>query len=203
MFSGRFAFSLVVALLLASTARAQTQLITFETAEARGAVWEIVSTLPGCTIGSPRGSGSTVSALVDFDCMSYTRPPPGTRPGPGNVVRLFTRIALEQPWVVQSAAASYTAANGAAASVLMMRPAVGTAGKTRNPWVEFQMHPSGPTRGTVLVSLFVSTITQALPPAFNSCVRPAEERVFWCSRSADCASGYRCAPECANTCMRN
>lgn len=203
MFIGRLALGIAAVLTIASGARAQTELITFETAESRGAIWEIVSTLPGCVIGTPRGSGGTFSALVDFDCQAYVPPPAGSRPSPGNVVRLFTRMVLEPPWVVQSATAFYVATSGAAASVLIVRPAVGTTGTTRNAWVEFRMAPSGPTLGTVRVNLLAAAITIPPPPPLNNCRRPSNELVFSCSTNADCSAGYRCASECASTCMRN
>lgn len=204
MFTGcRIALGIIVVLTMAFGARAQTQLITFEVAESRGAIWEIVSTVPGCVVGTPRGAGGTVSAMVDFDCLAYAPPPPGSRPGPGNVVRLFTRFILEQPWVVHSAGASYLATSGAGASVLMVRPAVGTAGMTRNAWVEFRMLPLGPTLGTVRVNLVAAAITSQLPAPLNNCRRPSNDLIFSCSINADCAPGYRCASECANTCMRN
>jgi hypothetical protein len=201
MFIGRLALGIAAVLTIVSGARAQTELITFEAAESRGAIWEIVSTLPGCTIGTPRGSGGVVSALVDFDCQAYVPPPAGSRPPPGNVVRLFTRMILEPPWVVQVAAASYRATSGASASVLIIRPAIGATGMTRNPWVEFRMHPSGPTLGTVRVNLLAAAITTP-PPPFNICLRPSNELIFSCSTNDDCSAGYRCASECASTCMR-
>lgn len=183
---------------LCPAAGAQTHLITFEEMEARGAISEIVRNLPGCVVPAPRGSGGSHSALVDIDCSQLV--PPGPQGPTTIIVRLFSRMVVPVPWVVQDVTASYSRTSGAGASVIMTRPAAGTTGRTRNAWVEFEFAPTGRTQGTVRVN--VTAMVPGLPPALPHCPRSGVNPIiFDCATQADCSVGYRCAPECANTCV--
>lgn len=204
MFVGRIALGVALCLAWCLDAQAQTRLITFEEAESRGALWEVGPVPTGCRVGTPRGSGGAVSALVDIDCQGYV-PTTGGRPAAtAIVIRLFSRMILEPPWTVQGVAAGYAATSGAGATVLVIRPGAGATPATRNAWVEIQVAPLGATLGTVRVDLRAAPLLSSLPPPLNDCPRPdANERVFSCSSNADCSSGYSCLSQCANTCRRS
>ncbi len=199
MFVDRIALGVALCLAWCLGAQAQTRLITFEEAEARGALWEVNSVPTGCRVGTPRGSGGAVSALVDIDCQGYV-PTTGGRPATtAIVIRLFSRMILEPPWTVQGVAAGYAVTSGAGATVLVTRPGAGATPATRNAWTEIQVAPLGATQGTVRVDL--RAMTPALPPPLNSCRVPgANEPIFYCASSADCGAGYSCLPQCGSTC---
>lgn len=198
MVLGRLALGALVLVWLCADVSAQTQLVTFDNAHQRGALWDVPRPLAGCQVSPPREQAG-LSARVDIDCRGFT-------PGSGSlVVRLFSRVVTPSVWAVSSANAVFAAATGTGATAKILRPLPAAIGTTRNLWTEIEVTPNGATAGSLRVALAVTV--SRLPPPLPSCPRepppPAPPVIFQCAASRDCADGYRCAAECGMTCIPN
>ena len=158
MFVGRMVLSMVVSLMLCIGARAQTQTIDFADSENKGAISGIVNTLPGCSVGRPRGDPTgAVSASIDIDCSNFSSSQIRLGDPTSITVRLFSRLILVKPWGVSFVNVRYRA-NGnndgdpnGDATLAILRPLAGAIGSTgnstRNIWVEFTFLPKRQTAG--------------------------------------------------------
>jgi len=202
MFHCRIAVAFGAWLSLCAGAYAQDRIVSFNEAVGRGALSEVVHTPRGCTVLPLRdGTPLQASALVDIDCRGFTAS--GTLDD-AITVRLFTRMVLNNPWLVKTVIITYQASTGGDATVTTVRPAPGVAANSiRNPWVEFSLVPRDASAGTVVITLTASPSMALLPPPLPNCDRGAAGGAtsFRCSTDADCDSAHRCAAECNNTCV--
>jgi len=65
-------------------------------------------------------------------------------------VRLFSRMAVPSPWIIQNVTAIYFQTSGAGATVIMNRPAPGTVGQTRNAYRDITVSGSSDPGGRII-----------------------------------------------------
>lgn len=209
MFVGRIATALAAVLVLGTSVQAQTRIVAFADAEAHGAVYEVVKVPVGCKPLPPRTpTDGSMSALIAIDCERFRPPSSPSREGPPALrLRLFSRMQLTSPWVVRSVTVTYVPAPGMAqAQTRIVRPTATSLGNTRNPWTEIDIIPAGATRGTLQVTVLLESLAALLPAPLPVCMLMGwplgmETARYMCTSNADCESHYRCASECANTCV--